>query len=69
MKKTLFTLLAIAFISITSAFAYPVTIYTSCDIHNTDTELWDGLSEEEIKAELEKICSQNLKDPTGPYSL
>ena len=69
MKKTLFTLLAIAFISITSAFAYPVTIYTSCDIHNTDTELWEGLTEWEIWFELEKICSQSPMEPTGPYSL
>lgn len=69
MKKTLFTLLALAIISITSAFAYPITIYTSCDIHNTDTELWDGLTIDEIHRELEKICSQSPMEPTGPYSL
>ena len=63
MKKTLFTLLAIATISITSAFAYPITVYTSCGIHNTDTELWDGLSEKQIKMELEQICNQSPSTP------
>lgn len=69
MKKRSFTLLAIAFISITSALAYPITIKTSCGTHNTDTELWDGLSEEQIQYELEKICAQSPMNPTGPYSL
>ena len=69
MKKTLFALLAIVFIATTTAFAYPITIETSCGTHNTDTELWDGLSEDEIKKELEKICSGILTPPTGPYSL
>ena len=49
--------------------AYPITIRTSCGIHNTDTELWDGMSVQEIKTELEKICSGVLMPPTGPYSL
>lgn len=63
MKKTLFTLLTIAFISITSAFAYPLTITTSCGIYNTDTELWDGLTEWEIWFELEQICNQSPSTP------
>ena len=49
--------------------AYPITIKTSCGTHNTDTELWDGLSEEQIQYELEKICAQSPMNPTGPYSL
>lgn len=63
MKKTLFTLLAITFISVASAFARPLVVETSCGTHFTDTELWGGLSDWEIKMELEQICNQSPSTP------
>ncbi len=63
MKKKSFTLLAIALISVTSAFAYPITVVTSCGIHNTDTELWGEMSEDDIRFELEQICNQSPSTP------
>lgn len=63
MKKKSFTLLAIALISVTSALARPLVVETSCGTHLTDTELWGGLSDWEIKMELEQICNQSPSTP------
>lgn len=63
MKKTFFTLVVMAFIGTTTALAYPITIKTSCGIHNTDTVLWEGLTEWEIWFELEQICNQSPSTP------
>lgn len=40
------------------ANAYPIVIHTSCGSHMTDTDLWGDMTEAEIKAELETLCSQ-----------
>ncbi|MBQ9288313.1 MAG: hypothetical protein IJ212_07820 [Bacteroidaceae bacterium] len=56
MKKIIFTFI-ICF-AVCKAYAYPTAIYTSCGVHMTDTDLWDGMTEADIKAELELLCSQ-----------
>lgn len=62
MKKTI-SLFLVAFVATVTALAYPVTFYTSCAIHNTDTELWGGMSADEIYAELEELCTEDQADP------
>ena len=57
MKKLFFVFL-ICF-AVCKAYAYPTAIYTSCGVHMTDTELWDGQTYEQIKAELEALCTQD----------
>lgn len=61
--KKVFSLLLVAFVATTTALAYPVAIYTSCGIHNTDTELWGDMTKEEIYAELEAVCDQEQTEP------
>lgn len=57
--KRIASFLFVAFVTTVTALAVPVTIYTSCGAHNTDTELWDGMSIEDICAELEDMCEQD----------
>lgn len=61
--KKVFSLFLVAFVATTTVLAYPVAIYTSCGIHNTDTVLWGDMTKEEIHAELEAACDQ---DQAGP---
>lgn len=56
--KSLISLLIVATIATTTAMAYPIAIWTSCGIHNTDTELWEGMNEEAIGDYLEEACDQ-----------
>ena len=57
MKK--YCLLFLLCFATCKAFADPTVIYTSCGVHMTDTDLWDGMTYEEIKRELEKICTED----------
>lgn len=62
MRKVL-SFVFVTFVAVATALAFPVTIYTSCGIHNTDTELWGGMSVEDIREELEDICDQDQASP------
>ena len=59
------TFLAALFVT-TTVLAYPITIRTSCNVHNTDTELWEGLNENQIADILEEECNV---DQGGTYRM